>query len=130
MANGISVLLPLNYNKQDGPFQLNKTIEETVKQNFKNLVLTIRGERLMDPEFGVGISSYLFENYTQSTVQSLRAETTDQLRKYLPFVSLEELTVAESKTNLNQFYIYIRYRIDSLNALDELSFVVTKQEYK
>jgi hypothetical protein len=126
MANGISVLLPLNYNKQDGPFQLNKTIEETVKQNFKNLVLTIRGERLMDPEFGVGISSYLFENYTQSTVQSLRAETTDQLRKYLPFVSLEELTVAESKTNLNQFYIYIRYRIDSLNALDELSFVVTK----
>jgi len=126
MANGISVLLPLNYNKQDGPFQLNKTIEETVKQNFKNLVLTIRGERLMDPEFGVGISSYLFENYTQSTVQSLRAETTDQLRKYLPFISLEELTVAESKTNLNQFYIYIRYRIDSLNALDELSFVVTK----
>ena len=126
MANGISVLLPLNYNKQDGPFQLNKTIEETVKQNFKNLVLTIRGERLMDPEFGVGISSYLCENYTQSTVQSLRAETTDQLRKYLPFVSLEELTVAESKTNLNQFYIYIRYRIDSLNALDELNFVVTK----
>ena len=126
MANGISVLLPLNYNKQDGPFQLNKTIEETVTQNFKNLVLTIRGERLMDPEFGVGISSYLFENYTQSTVQSLRAETTDQLRKYLPFVSLEELTVAESKTNLNQFYIYIRYRIDSLNALDELNFVVTK----
>lgn len=126
MANGISVLLPLNYNKQDGPFQLNKTIEETVKQNFKNLVLTARGERLMDPEFGIGISSYLFENYTQSTIQSLRAETTDQLRKYLPFVSLEELTVAESKTNLNQFYIYIRYRISSLNALDELSFVVTK----
>jgi phage baseplate assembly protein W len=126
MANGISVALPLIYSKQDGPFRLNKTIEETIKQNFKNLILTIKGERLMDPNFGVGIYSYLFENYTQTTTQILRAETVDQIRKYMPFISIKDLTIAESKTDINQFYVYIKYQVTSLNVLDELSFVISK----
>ena len=126
MAQGISVLLPLVYSKQDGPFQLNKTIPATVKQNFKNLVLTIKGERLMDPDFGVGISSYLFENYTLGTAQIIKQETINQLRKYMPFVNVEEINIAESNTNINQFNIYIRYSVNSLNVLDELSFVVSK----
>lgn len=126
MANGISVLLPLNYSKQDGPFQLNKGIQETIKQNFKNLVLTIRGERLMDPDFGVGISSYLFENYTFGTTQDVRATTVSQLTKYMPFIQLEDFLITEGQTNPNEFYIYIRYSVQSLNVLDELSFVISK----
>lgn len=126
MANGISVLLPLIYDKQDGPFLLNKTIQDAVKQNFKNLVLTNKGERIMDPDFGIGIYSFLFENYTLSTNQSVRAEAVLQAKKYMPFINIEEFIVAESKSNINQFHIYIKYSINSLNALDELSFVVTK----
>lgn len=126
MANGISVLLPLVYHKQDGPFQLNKTIEETVKQNFKNLILTVKGERIMDPNFGVGLHSYLFENYTLGTVRDIREETISQAAKYMPFINILDFKIAESNTNLNQFYIYIRYSISSLGALDELTFVVSK----
>lgn len=126
MSNGISVLLPLIYSKQDGPFQMNKTIQEAVKQNFKSLILTIKGERIMDPDFGVGLSSFLFENFTVGSIQGIKLETATQTKKYMPFINIEDLTVAESNTNLNQFYIYIRYSISSLNVLDELSFVVSK----
>lgn len=126
MANGISVSLPLTYNKEDGPFALNKTVPETVKQNFKNLIMTNKGERLMDPNFGVGIHSYLFENYTDATIFSLKTETLNQVNKYMPFVNVLDFNVTESNKNINQFYIYIRYSIASLNVLDELSFVVAK----
>ena len=126
MANGISVLLPLVYNKKDGPFQLNKEIVDTVRQNFKSLILTAKGERIMDPDFGVGIHSFLFENYNQSTNQGIITETSAQLSKYMPFISVQEIKVADSKTNINQFYIYIRYSIQSLNVLDELNFTVSK----
>lgn len=126
MANGISVSLPLNYSKQDGPFQLNKTIEDTVRQNFKNLVLTAKGERLMDPEFGIGIHSFLFENYSQTVKLSILSEATNQIKKYMPFIEIKNLEVAESKSNINQFHIYISYYISSMNVLDELSFVITK----
>lgn len=126
MANGISVKLPLNYDKMDGPFKLNKDIKETVKQNFKNLILTNKGERIMDPNFGAGIYSLLFENYTQATVKLIRTDVQDQIKKYMPFIQIEDFIVTESKTDLNQFNIYIKYYIQSLNILDELSFVVTK----
>ena len=126
MSNGISVLLPLIYNKQDGPFQLTKTIQDAVKLNFKNLIMTNKGERIMDPAFGVGLSSFLFENYSSSTLQSITFETASQISKYMPFISVIDLSITESKTNDNQFYIYIKYLINSLNVLDELSFVVKK----
>jgi len=126
MASGISVSLPLIYDKQDGPFKLNKTIQDTVKQNFKNLVLTAKGERLMDPNFGVGLYSFLFENYSTNTRQLIISETKEQITKYMPFIDLQDIVVAESKTNLNEIYIYMRYSIQSLNVLDELSFVVSK----
>ena len=126
MANGISVILPLIYGKQDGPFQLNKTIEESVKQNFKNLILTVKGERIMDPNFGVGIHSYLFQNYTLATTQDLREETIAQVKKYMPFINLIDLNISDSGININEFYIYIKYSVQSLNVLDELTFVVSK----
>lgn len=126
MAQGISVSLPLVYDKQDGPFKLNKTIQESVKQNFKNLILTNKGERIMDPLFGVGVYSYLFENYSQATQSIINAEVVSQVNKYLPFITIQQLLLNETSTNLNQFYIYIKYSINSLDVLDELSFVVTR----
>jgi len=126
MAQGISVSLPLVYDKQDGPFKLNKTIQESVKQNFKNLILTNKGERIMDPLFGVGIYSYLFENYSQATQSIINAEVVSQVNKYLPFITIQQFLLNETSTNLNQFYIYIKYSINSLDVLDELSFVVTR----
>ena len=40
---GISVKLPLFVSEFDGPYALNKTLKDTVKQNFKMLLLTIPG---------------------------------------------------------------------------------------
>jgi len=80
----------------------------------------------MDPLFGVGIQSFLFENFSESTSFSIRSEIDGQVQKYMPFVIVEDFQMREMTTNPNQFYIYIKYSIQSLNVLDELSFVVSK----
>lgn len=126
MAQGISVLLPLIYSKQDGPFELNKEVKDTVKQNFKNLILTNKGERLMDPLFGVGIEQYLFENYYESINFLIKSEIITQTQKYMPFITIQDLIIKDKATNLNEFYIYIKYSVSSLKILDELSFVIAK----
>ena len=69
MASGISPKLPLIPDDVDGPYGLNKTLTESIKQNFRNLMLTIPGERIMIPDFGVGLPRYLFEN--QNNLNSL-----------------------------------------------------------
>ena len=63
MANklqGLSVSLPLTYDNEDGPYRLNKTLKQVVKQNFKNLILTSPGERVMLPTFGAGVRRLSF----------------------------------------------------------------------
>mgnify|MGYP000439218146 FL=1 len=60
---GLSPKLPLTKDPQDG-YALNKEYVELVQQNLKMILLTAPGERIMEPEFGVGLRNYLFQNNT------------------------------------------------------------------
>ena len=49
---GFAPKLPLTQDSGDG-FTLIKDFETMIRQNLKMLILTIPGERVMDPEYGV-----------------------------------------------------------------------------
>ena len=69
---GVSPKLPLIVDDLDGHYGLTKTVREAVKQNFKNLILTSPGERVMDSNFGVGLRNFLFENFTIEVGENIR----------------------------------------------------------
>ena len=79
MPKGFSAKLPLSYSKTDGPYVLTKTLEENARQNLKNLILTIPGERVMNSDFGVGFSSLLFENSNNQIIEDLRDMGFDEM---------------------------------------------------
>jgi len=129
MAIGISPALPLDYDPLDGPYRLTKTIKEALTQNFKNLILTNPGEKMMDPDFGVGIRQFLFELDNGGVQQEVRERIYQQTGKYLSSVQVldvrfsggsndeaDQLTIADS----NAMYIQILFKIlaiDSVNVL-------------
>ena len=59
-VRGLSPKLPLTYDESEG-YRMNKKFAEMVLQNLKMLLLTNPGERIMEPDFGVGLKRYLFE---------------------------------------------------------------------
>jgi phage baseplate assembly protein W len=123
--HGISVKLPLTYNSFDGPYTLNKKTKEAVRQNFKNLVLTAPGERVMDPQFGVGMRNYLFEQMNDRLFTKLSERIRTQVRSYLPFVFVEHITFDSMDTKEgigpNELQVTIQYNILPLDAEDTLS---------
>ena len=121
MATGISVKLPLRVTAEDGPYALNKDLVETIKQNFKNLVLTNPGERIMDINFGVGASALLFENYSSDTKERIRARIVEQVKTYMPFLKINSINFDDSSIDANQLFIAINYYISPLNFQDILS---------
>lgn len=123
--DGISVALPFVYSKQDGPYRLNKTLSETVKQNLKNLILTSPGERIMLPEFGVGLRRFLFEGISNDTFTKLAVRIRQQVRKYMPFLNIEDIQFATGDTDTdlspNQVNVYIIYNLGQIGNTDEVS---------
>ena len=132
MAYGISPALPLVYTAPDGPYGLTKTIPEALIQNFKNLVLTNPGERMMDPEFGVGITQFLFEQQNSFVYSKIRTRLGEQVARYLPSIKLVEVLFNDasgfslaSQTDNNILYVKIVFRIEPLNITAALLLPVS-----
>jgi phage baseplate assembly protein W len=127
MANkmyGISVALPLQYDSIDGPYRLNKTLKDVVKQNLKTLILTSPGERIMIPDFGAGLRDLFFEPYTPNTFSTAKSRITSQISRYMPFVNVTNFTVITSEDDpdltANGVRMILQYNIGSIDDSDTL----------
>jgi len=88
-----------------------------IQQNFKNLILTIPGERMMDPDFGVGIQRYLFETSIGTASSEIKSQVALKISKYMPFVRLNNVLVEEGEEEAS-LRVRIFYSVPTL-AIDE-----------
>ena len=69
----IGITLPFGKNK--GLFSLSYTTEEQSISNLKNLLLTRKGERLFQPEFGSDVYSLMFEQMDEDRQHNAGCDT-------------------------------------------------------
>ena len=118
---GISPKLPLKRDPVDGAYALNKTYTSMIKQNFRMLMLTNPGERVMLPDFGAGLSKFLFENEEIDLKEQISDAVETQVKKYMPFIKIDEIQIQTPSDNRNNsLYIRINYKILPLSAADFL----------
>lgn len=128
MSYGISPVIPLQKNEEDGFYALTKTIVQNIKQNFKNLLLTSPGERVMQPTFGVGLKHFLFENNSFELQSEISDQINSQTEKYMPFVNIKEIQIFEEKDPLkiqfnNILSIRIFYSVPSRGIVDSIDIL-------
>lgn len=70
-----------------------KTNEESVKQSIRNLLLTDRYERPMQPTIGSGLKGMLFENYTPETQVMLKQTINECISLYEPRATIIDVIV-------------------------------------
>lgn len=73
-----------------------KRDEEAVKEAIKNLILTDRGERLMQPLVGGNIRAMLFENNTPATIKIIQETVKETINFYEPRATLLDVIVQSS----------------------------------
>ena len=127
--SGLSPKLPLNIDEING-YALNQNFKEVARQNLKMVILTSPGERIMIPEFGVGIRNYLFENANSSTFNAIRQRIDNQVASYLPYITIRNIEFSserndgtsgvEPSSNSNYVNIRIRYSVPSMFISDTL----------
>jgi phage baseplate assembly protein W len=67
--------------------------EDSVKEAIKNLVLTDRGERLMQPNLGGNIRAMLFENMTPASLKLIEEQVKTVIEIYEPRAEVLDVIV-------------------------------------
>ncbi len=117
---GYSPSIPLRASSQGDTHRYLTDIADLVYQNVRTLLLTIPGERIWDPDFGVGIRSALFEQYEENQVASeLNGKIRSQFNKYMPFLDLESVITPPDDSNPHTILLKIKYFVRPLSIFQE-----------
>ena len=87
------------------------------------LILTSPGERIWEPDFGVGLYNYLFELDTQFLQDDIRERVRSQVRRYLPFITILGISFGEetfNTTDRNTLAVVINYSVPVIGTVDTL----------
>ena len=98
-------------------FQGTQTVKEQIKSNLINVLLTEKGERAYEPNFGVGLKSYLFESNIDTN--QLEEEINNQIDIYIPEISIESVRVDFSPDE-HIFYIKLVYNFNLDGTSDSI----------
>jgi len=108
----IFIGIDLPFRRSDGKegyFASTTTTIEAVKNNIRNLVRTNKGERLMQPQLGLNLRNYLFEQFTDELVLSIQNDIVDVFKLWMPFIEIRDIqinmdendSIGKNKMNIN-----------------------------
>tara|TARA_E500000331_G_scaffold243864_1_gene234308 strand:+ start:1260 stop:1694 length:435 start_codon:yes stop_codon:yes gene_type:complete len=119
----VGIALPLGRQPggTKGYFATTDTTLDAVKTNIRTLLLTERGERLFQPNLGMNLKRFLFEQVTENTVIEIENDIVSTFERWLPFVQLDDIQVDISNQDRNQIKIDIKFNI--INVPSELQSV-------
>ena len=102
-----------------------KTDANAVKQSVRNLILTDRGERLMQPSVGSKIRSVLFGNFSPQTVMLAKQYVKEVFDNYEPRAELLNVDVSPDPDN-NAMLIGIEFAIINIEEPQTLNLQIER----
>lgn len=98
---------------------------EAAKSNLKNLLLTRKGERPFQPDFGTGLARLLFEPLVEGVLEEkLESAITTSVNFWLPYIDIDEIEVkmTDEMKDRNTAVIKIKFSVGGQFETQELTF--------
>lgn len=118
--------LPLQRG-QNGYFEQNFTSFDQAKANLLNLLQTQQGERVMQPLFGTGLHSLLFEQMDDAEFKfRLQQVITENVNYWLPYINIEQIEVelTNQMKDENKAGLKIQFTVGNEIDLQEITFTI------
>ena len=100
----------------NGAFAVNFTSINQAKSNLQNLILTRKGERLMQPEFGCDIWKIIFEPIIEGDIESkIEQSILDAVNMWLPYLNIDTILFDydENDIDTNKLQLEIQFSLKS-----------------
>jgi phage baseplate assembly protein W len=95
-----------------GVFNSVFSTKDQLKFNLINLLLTAKGERVENPNFGTTLRSQLFEQITETTFSNIEDSIRESVQLYIPDIEIVSVNVYQDPNyNTNTLVVNVSYRI-------------------
>lgn len=99
--------------------------EDSIKQSIKNLLLTDKQERLMQPDIGGNIRALLFENISPQTELALKTRIYNTIERFEPRCQLIDVLVS-GDLDRNQYSVAIIFHTINSEEATRINFVLDR----
>ena len=120
LQKNIAIGVSLPFNGPSGPFNKTYSTKEQIKSNLINLLLTNKGERVFNPEFGADIKKVLFEGITEDTSALIQNLITTNINYFIPEINVVDVVVEPNEDN-NSYNIVVKYSLVISGTSDQIT---------
>ena len=120
LQKNIAIGVSLPFNGPSGPFNKTYSTKAQIKSNLINLLLTNKGERVFNPEFGADIRRVLFEGITEDTSVLIQNLITTNVNYFIPEVNVVDVEVEPNEDN-NSYNITLKYSLVISGTADQIT---------
>jgi len=134
MAQIISNKVPIDLNARkavgfgfplDGNAVFNPTYQtrDQIQANLINYLLTNKGERIFNPNFGADLRSLIFKNPTSTSLGELQFEIENALNTFFPEIEIQEIKF-DDLGEQNSLTFSLTYQILTLGIEDSINILL------
>jgi phage baseplate assembly protein W len=118
LDKNISIGISLPFNAS-GIFPKTYSTKDQIKSNLINLLLTYKGERIENPEFGADLPRLLFEPISDSTFYKIENQILTNVGIYIPEITILNIEINPDTDN-NTILIKIEYKLNISGQQDNI----------
>lgn len=111
--NNENVFLDLNDNQKD-----------CLKSQVLHVLFTPKGQRLRNPEFGTDLLKYIYDPNDAVTEDAMIKSISIDLKKFVPEVSLDKITVSSEEGNEHSKIILVQYSVTNGNTVEHTAAAI------
>jgi hypothetical protein len=99
---------------------------EQAKSNLRNLLLTRKGERIFQPNFGSGIHELLFDQATDELETRLQENITNSVNFWLPYINIDTIDVNMTDEMKDRYIaeMKVQFTVGNVYEPQEITFLV------
>ena len=124
LQGNIAIGISLPFNGPAGPFNLTYSTQDQIKSNLINLLLTSKGERMFNPEFGTDLKRFIYESISQESISSLKENIKNSIIRFLPEINATKIDIVPHEDN-NTIYLTVNYNLKLSGTSDQVTVEFT-----
>ena len=121
LQGNIAIGVSLPFNGPSGPFNSTYSTQTQIKSNLLNLLLTNKGERVFNPEFGADLGTALFEGINENIIDIITDLINTNVEIFVPEVQIKDVIVDINTPDNNAVSVTVKYKLRVSGTSDQIT---------